>query len=145
MPRDSPKYIEIYQVYSPRLRANLHPYINWKFLHRAAGNLAASFATLHEEGYVVGDVNQGNILVDPAQALVTLVDTDSFQVKDPSSGYVFRCPVGMLGYTPPEMRLVSSFDCVDRAPSHDLFGFGVLVFKLLMEGFHPFMGGPKNP
>ena len=27
-----------------------------------------------------------------------------------------------------------------RAPEHDLFGLGVLIFQLLMEGTHPFAG-----
>ncbi|HEV2735870.1 MAG TPA: TonB family protein, partial [Longimicrobiaceae bacterium] len=68
-----------------------------------------------------------------------LIDTDSFQVRDPASGVVFRCPVGRPEFTPPELR-EHRFAEVDRAPEHDRFGLGVLVFQMLMEGTHPFAG-----
>ena len=56
---------------------------------------------LHERGYVVGDVNESNILVNRG-ALVTLIDTDSFQVR--SAEQVYRCRVGKPEYTPPELQ-----------------------------------------
>ena len=144
MPRISPKFPQIWQIYSPPNRRQKYPNTNWKYLHHLALNLAVSFHSLHALGYVIGDVNAGNIHVDPIRALVTLVDTDSFQVKDPRSGRVFRSTVGTLEYTPPELRKVRSFRSVDRTAQCDLFGLGVLLFKLLMEGYHPFMGTPKN-
>src|SRR5712691_4689158 len=72
-------------------------------------------------------------------ALVTLVDTDSFQVCEPHNGVVYRCPVGKPEFTPPELQ-GCPFAQVDRAPEHDLFGLAVLLFQLLMEGTHPFAG-----
>jgi WD40 repeat protein len=70
-------------------------------------------------------------------AIVTLVDTDSFQVNDGTT--VYRCTVGKPEYTPPELQGMSFRD-VDRSVEHDLFGLGVLIYQLLMEGTHPFGG-----
>jgi WD40 repeat protein len=85
---------------------------------------------------VIGDVNESNVLV-AEDAIVTLVDTDSFQVNDGTT--VYRCTVGKPEYTPPELQGVSFRD-VDRSVQHDLFGLGVLIYQLLMEGTHPFGG-----
>lgn len=129
---------QIIEFYNPKRRLQDHPLFTYKHLHRTARNLAAARAA-HLGGYVIGDVNQKNILV-AYTALVTLVDTDSFQVRDPHNGAIHRCPVGMGEFTPPELQ---GQDCaqVDRTPEHDLFGLAVVIFQLLMEGVHPFAGG----
>jgi WD40 repeat protein len=67
------------------------------------------------------------------------VDADSFQVRDPETGVVYRSLVGKPEYTPPELQGCSFAD-VDRQPEHDAFALAVLIFRLLMEGFHPFDG-----
>ena len=130
--------VRVFELYNPATRRERAPLFHHGLLHRAARNLAAAFDRLHEAGYVVGDVNESNILVGD-DGRVVLIDTDSFQVSDPSSGAVFRCPVGRPEFTPPELR-ERSFADVDRAPQHDRFGLGVLVFQMLMEGTHPFAG-----
>src|SRR5438105_3869599 len=83
----------------------------------AARNIAAAVHAVHSRGYVIGDVNESNILVTDT-ALATLVDTDSFQVRDPGSGVVYRCPVGKPEFTPPELQ-GASFGEIDRTPEHD--------------------------
>lgn len=128
----------IINFYNPGLRRKLSPLFNYLYLHRTARNLASAFRALHESGYVIGDVNESNILVSET-SLVTLVDTDSFQVHDPSSGKTYRCPVGRPEFTPPELQS-EYFRDVDRKPEHDLFGLAVIIFMLLMEGTHPFAG-----
>lgn len=128
----------IIDFYNPRTRRQHCPLFNYQYLLRTARNLAAAFAALHARGYCVGDVNESNILVSDT-ALVTLVDTDSFQVPDPEGDFVYRCPVGKPEFTPPELQNKVFADC-DRAITHDLFGLGVLIFQLLMEGTHPFSG-----
>ncbi|MBG1260882.1 tetratricopeptide repeat protein [Nostoc commune] len=128
----------IIDFYNPRTRRQHCPLFNYQYLLRTARNLAAAFAALHASGYCIGDVNESNILVSDT-ALVTLIDTDSFQVLDPSSNVVYRCPVGKPEFTPPELQN-KTFAQHDREISHDLFGLAVLVFQLLMEGTHPFSG-----
>jgi len=128
----------LFHCYNPGSRRQFYPQFDSLALHRVARNLAAAVQALHSRGYVIGDVNESNILVSDA-ALITLVDTDSFQVVDARSGVTFRCPVGKPEYTPPELQGVS-FATTDRTPEHDRFGLAALLFQLLMEGTHPFAG-----
>jgi formylglycine-generating enzyme required for sulfatase activity len=124
--------------YNPGTRRRLNPLFHYLYLMRAARNIAVGMRALHERGCIVGDLNESNILVS-STTLATWVDTDSFQVRDSGDGRIFRCPVGKPEYTPPELQ-GAHFSEVDRQPEHDLFGLGVLLFHLLMEGTHPFSG-----
>lgn len=126
--------VEILDVLNPRRRTRTLPDFDWQYQHRAARNLASALAALHAGNYVVGDINEANILVTPT-ALISLIDTDSFQVTAGHS--VFRCPVGKPEYTPPELQ-GQAYHTVVRRPEHDRFGLAVLIFQLLMEGSHPF-------
>ena len=133
MPRaEGPRVFEFYNPVSRRATA---PRFHAGLLHRAGRNLAAAFHALHAAGYVVGDVNESNLLVHPGDAAVTLVDADSLQVRDGEG--VFRSRVGKPEFTPPELLGVD-FGQVDRTPAHDRFGLAVLLYLLLMEGTHPF-------
>lgn len=128
----------ILDFYNPKSRRQKCPFFNYLYLHRTARNLAAAVGAIHARGYCVGDVNESNILVGNT-ALVTLVDTDSFQVKELDTSVVYRCPVGKPEFTPPELQ-GKSFHSVERTIEHDLFGLAVVLFQLLMEGTHPFSG-----
>lgn len=129
---------EVIEFYSPATRSSQHPNVTWKTLHSIARNLAAALAAVHARKYVVGDLNESNIFVNDV-GLVTLIDTDSFQVHDLLTGRLFRCKVGKGAFTPAELQGLD-LKLVDRQPHHDLFGLGVLLFHLLMEGNHPFTG-----
>jgi serine/threonine protein kinase len=137
----------IHILYDVKERHARCPEFSYDSLCRAARNLASAAWAIHEAGYVIGDVNESNILVTRS-ALITLVDTDSFQVVERAVGRVYRCPVGTDMFTPPELQGVN-FAEVDRSPEHDLFGLAVLFFRLLMEGSHPFAcvfrGGGEPP
>ncbi len=124
--------------YNPGIRRRYNPLFNYRYLHRAGRNLSAAVNALHIRGYVIGDINESNILVSDT-ALVVLVDTDSFQVRDVNRSIVYRCPVGKPEYTPPELQN-KRFAEIDRLPEHDRFGLAVLLFQMLMEGTHPFAG-----
>jgi DNA-binding helix-hairpin-helix protein with protein kinase domain len=134
--------IPIHKLYNPGDRRQHYAVFTWKSIHRVALNLATVVASIHARGYVIGDLNESNILVHP-NALVSLVDTDSFQVSSPY-GTLFRCLVGKPEYTAPEIqgRQLSS---VTRTVEHDNFALGVLIFQLLMEGSHPFRGSGDPP
>jgi DNA-binding helix-hairpin-helix protein with protein kinase domain len=86
---------------------------------------------------VVGDVNEGNILVN-ARGMIAFIDCDSFQVKD-GSNYHF-CEVGVPRYTPPELLVNTTFDNVVRTVNTDSFSMAILIFQLLFLGRHPFAG-----
>ncbi len=127
---------DLIDFYNPSTRRKHFPWFHYGYLIRTARNIAIVTDSLHAKGYAIGDVNESNILV-ALDTIVTFVDTDSFQV--PGQGRNFRCQVGKPEYTPPELQGVS-FKEIDRTQAHDLFGLGVLIFQLLMQGQHPFAG-----
>lgn len=129
--------VKLSTMYNPRLRSRKAPRFNWYYLHTAALNIASSMDAVHKEGYVVGDVKPQNILVNN-QALISIIDTDSFQVQDPHTREVFRCLVGSEGFTPAEL-LGKDLATVDQTEIHDRFRLGVIVF-LLLFGDQPFKG-----
>jgi len=128
----------IIDFYNPGTRRQFCPLFNWRYLHQTARNLAAAVGAVHKRGSVIADVNCRNVLASE-RALVTLVDTDSFQVRDLQDGHVYRCPVGTAEYTPPELQ-GCDLSTVDRTSQQDCFGLAVIIFALLMEGTHPFAG-----
>lgn len=129
----------------PEDRLQHHPGFTFQYLLTAGRNLAAAVHAVHQTGCCIGDINESNCLIT-GRALVTLIDCDSFQVTLPT-GRASRCPVGKPEYTAPELasaRLATT----DRTPATDAFGLAVLLFQLLMQGFHPFAGrwpGPGEP
>ena len=141
--------VSLLDVFNPRQCAKILPEFNRRYLHRTARNMSAALGALHARGYVVGDLNESNILVTP-RALVTLIDTDSFQVREPgpSGSIVHTCPVARLEYTPPELQ-GKSLQSTERSPEQDAFGLAVLIYQLLMNGNHPFraqwMGNADPP
>jgi DNA-binding helix-hairpin-helix protein with protein kinase domain len=135
---------DIFRIYSPKLRNQDYPNFDWKMLHHTACNLAIAVNAYHAAGYVIGDLNSKNVKVH-GNAMVTMVDTDSIQVKT-AGGQILRCPVGVAEYTSPEMQGID-FKSIDRDKYHDAFALSVMIFQLLMEGYHPFSGIPtrNNP
>jgi DNA-binding helix-hairpin-helix protein with protein kinase domain len=128
---------ELHLLYGPKTRRREFPDATLPFLVHAAANVARAFAVVHEHGHVIGDVNHGSVLVSK-RATVTLVDCDSFQVRD--GGHDYLCAVGVPTHTPPELQ-GRPFAGLARTPNHDAFGLAVLIFQLLFLGRHPFSGG----
>ena len=126
------------QCYNPAARRRNFPHFTYKHLCAVAINIAIAVSAIHGHNYVIGDINESNIMVND-NGLVTLIDTDSFQVIDQSNGRVYRSPVGKPEYTPGELQ-GRNFGSVDRHEYHDRFGVGVLIYQLLMEGRHPHTG-----
>jgi WD40 repeat protein len=131
------KSVKLSTIYNPRLRSRKAPRFNWYYLHTAALNIASTMESIHREDYVVGDVKPQNILVNN-QALISIIDTDSFQVRDPHNRHIYRCLVGSEGFTPPEL-LGKDIASVDQTEIHDRFRLGVIIF-LLLFGDQPFKG-----
>ncbi len=127
---------KLHDLYGVKSRLTKFPQATWRYLIHTARNLARAFHVIHDHGFVVGDVNEGNVFVT-AQATVILLDCDSFQVT--SNGQVFVPGVGVENYTPPEAQGLSFRDLV-RTQDHDAFGLAVLIFLLLFMGKHPHSG-----
>jgi DNA-binding helix-hairpin-helix protein with protein kinase domain len=128
---------QLSSVYNPRLRKKVAPGFNWYYLHVTVLNTAWIIQSIHAKGYVLGDIKLENILVNN-RAMTAVIDTDSFQVRDPQSNQVYPCTVGSEGFTPPEL-LGKDFDTTNQTEIHDRFRLGVLIHYLLF-GYHPFSG-----
>jgi DNA-binding helix-hairpin-helix protein with protein kinase domain len=126
----------MHELYGTSNRRKHFPHARWQHLVLAARNTAAAFDTMHEAGIVVGDVNQGNLLVDETMR-VRFIDCDSFQIA--AGDQSFLCPVGTPHFTPPELQGKKLRE-TPRSPDHDLFGLAVLLFHLMFVGRHPFAG-----
>lgn len=131
----------IQMLYSPAQRRQNYPKAAWDFLLFMARNVAAAFEVLHSEGHVLGDVNQGNIMVGK-DSTVVIIDSDSFQVD--VNGTVHFCEVGVSHFTPPELQGLSSFAGFQRTSNHDNFGLALLIFHTLFGGRHPYAGVPQR-
>ena len=129
-------YRDIHQLYSPKSRRAAFPAADWRFLVRAAANVARAFATVHAQGHAIADVNHGGILVGQ-DARVRLIDCDSFQIR--SGERCFPCDVGVPTFTPPELQ-DRALTGVVRSESHDNFGLAVMIFLVLFMGRHPHAG-----
>lgn len=90
--------------------------------------------SIHEEGIIIGDINDRNILVQDENN-VFFVDTDSYQLGDIPSG------VGTPEYTAPELlRASKSVDYSKflKLATDDYFAAATLLFKILMRGNYPY-------
>ncbi|MEW8054163.1 MAG: hypothetical protein AB2796_02515 [Candidatus Thiodiazotropha sp.] len=120
-------------VYHPGARRqSLPPGFDYRYLLRTAHNLSAAVAAIHDMGYVIGDLNDCNILVQP-DATVTIIDCDSFQVGP------YLCLVGRPEFTAPEVAGMN-LSVTGRTVEQDRFALAVLVYQLLMSGYHPYAG-----
>jgi DNA-binding helix-hairpin-helix protein with protein kinase domain len=128
---------ELLKICNPRLRKRLKLQVSWHFLHVTARNIAAIIQSIHQQGYVLGDIKLQNILVNN-QALPSIIDTDSFQIKDPRTGRLYRCQVASEGFTPVELLGVNIPEC-DQEEVQDRFRLAVVIYHLLF-GAHPFQG-----
>lgn len=130
-------YVPLHMLFSPMDRKKLFPDKGYNFLVHVARNLASAFHKLHEEGLIIGDINEGNILVN-AQGMVAFIDCDSFQIKH--NTHYYYCEVGVPRYTPPELLAGKTFTNVIRTVNTDAFSLAILIFQLLFLGRHPFAG-----
>lgn len=138
MPK-APPGRQLVSLLNPKTRKEWMPQFTWQGMLLAARNLADAFQHIHAKGYVVGDVKPENIHVTE-QSLVTILDTDSFQVHDEQKGVIYPCGVATPGYTPPEL-LLGNMRGQPRQPEQDAFALGVIIFKLLAAtNAHPYQG-----
>jgi DNA-binding helix-hairpin-helix protein with protein kinase domain len=127
---------DAHRLYSPKSRRRTFPAADFRFVVRAATNVARAFAQIHAAGHVIGDVNHGNALIG-RDGTAVLIDCDSIQVTE--QGRTFPCDVGSPLFTPPELQ-GKRFRGLLRTTNHDCFGLAALLFHFLFQGRHPFAG-----
>ncbi|WP_181389677.1 protein kinase domain-containing protein [Leucothrix pacifica] len=124
------EHYPMHELYSPKSRKTHYPNVDYRFIIRAATNVARAVATVHEKGCVIGDFNHSGALISK-KATVALIDADSFQFTFLGANYL--CEVGMPEFTPPELQ-GASLRGLYRQASSDLFGLAVAIFQLLFMG-----------
>ena len=130
---------DLIDYYIPARRRSENLNVDYRDLCLVARGLANSISVLHQQDYVIGDINQDNAYITRGNR-VTLIDSDSFQVRDRQRRVVYPCVVGKAEYLPPELR-GKNLRKVHRMPEQDNFALAVLIYQLLMEGMHPFTTG----
>ncbi len=135
-----PDHKPLHELYAPGSRKQKFPQADFRFLVRAAANIARGIASVHNSGCVIGDINHSSILISN-KATVAIIDADSFQLTD--GGEQFRCLVGVPEYTSPELQ-GQRLDRIIRTANHDAFGLAVVIFQLLFMGRHPFVGSVRK-
>ena len=158
-------YLPIFHYWNRERRnrsfAPMEPEALRRLLEMIASNLMAMLKGIHSHGFVLGDINEQNLLVR-TNGHVAVLDADSFQVGDQKRGVVYPCPVGREEYTDPGLLglmhqpcraancLVvrrphkQRYGCILRDQAHDQFALAVVLFKLVMEDRHPFDGAPGD-
>jgi TonB family protein len=126
----------LFELYAPGARKNNFLHANYPFLVQTALNFANAVGAVHSTGCVIGDINHSGILIAD-NAIVSLIDADSFQVVEGPKRYL--CRVGVPDYTPPELQ-GTKLNTVLRTINHDNFGLAIVIFQLLFMGRHPFSG-----
>ncbi len=134
-------YLPLHELYSPKSRQRHFPKVDYRFVVRAALNVARVVGKAHQMGCVIGDLNHSGVLV-AQDATVALIDADSFQFR--LNGKSYPCVVGVLEFTPPELH-GKNLAAVERTIAHDNFGLAVAIFHLLFMGRHPYAGRFKGP
>ncbi|ACV22383.1 Uncharacterized protein with protein kinase and helix-hairpin-helix DNA-binding domains [Slackia heliotrinireducens] len=97
--------------------------------------LCESVIAAHDADLVVGDLSLANVVFDPEERQMWMLDADSFQVKDRIAHVVY--PATESREKSPEM-LGRSEGAVVLTPQSDWFLLAVAVFQLLFLGEHPF-------
>ena len=144
MPKiDTGSFREIFRYYNLEEQKKLEKERNAKYerqdLLLMARNLAETVGWIHQAGYVIGDINEKNVLAND-QAQVVIIDCDSMQVENPATNETYLCTVGRSDYTPPGLALGAK-----RTANDDRFGLAVLIFKLIMRGKHPYQISSNRP
>lgn len=134
MPRVNSKY-HIFDV-CRETKMSIFPNYNWKISVAIAYNLASAVAKIHKGGVAVGDLNPNNIMVD-SRGYITLIDTDSFNIRNKKTGKEYKCTVGMPKVLPPELQ-VPDLTNEPFNEASDCFSLAIHIFNLLMNDCHPF-------
>lgn len=140
----SRKIYDIYRGGRNSVRNREHPDNDWKYLVIYSYNLAWIVNYLHENGIVIGDLNQNNIIVDTQTGAVILIDCDSFDITDKTSGEHFPCEVGLEEILAPELQSVNVLKMGKFTKESDIFSMAIHIFRLLMNNENPFGGISSN-
>lgn len=102
-------------------------------------NLAQAVKYVHDNGYVLGDMNIKNFRFDNMCRVIVL-DVDSFDLTNKVNDPRCKCCVGIAEYLAPELQGIGDLSRPSArfTRESDYFSMALLIFKFLMDGTHPF-------
>ncbi len=113
------------------------PELTWKDKAVIARSLAKAVQSVHDAGHVIGDLNHNDVLID-ADGAATIIGTDAFWIRDKATGRSIPCEYVCVDYKAPELSADGDVSKGELSPEVDWFALAVIVFRLLMDGYHPF-------
>lgn len=129
---------EVHDFYGPESRQRHFQEATWADCVEVAQRIAAIVALVHDAGFVIGDLNEQNFLID-AMGQPVLIDCDSIMSTHAgrsTCGGVYRDE-----WLAPEL-IGADLAAIARTANHDNFALAVMLFRLLMMGRNPFAGSP---
>ena len=137
--------IKIYDVQrSTYSRSRLFPEMDYRWLIAIAYNLAEAVDNLHKYDVIIGDMNPNNIVVNH-DGTVCLLDADSFDIIDKTTGEHFPCVVGLPELLAPELQAAKNLKKAEFTKETDYFSLAIHIFRLLMNNADPFAAiGPDK-
>ena len=133
------KIFDMYRTERGR-KEQVYPNYTWKYSVQFAYNLAWVVDYVHRQNFVVGDLNQHNIVVDTKTGAVILIDCDSFDIRDPKTQEHFPCGVGLPEILAPELQGQGLLSQKTFTRESDNFSLAIHIFRLLMYNADPFGG-----
>jgi len=121
-----------------RERGELFPKYTWKTAITLAYNLALVTKRLHDAEVIIGDFNANNVMINE-EGYITLIDTDSFTIRNSETGRIFKCTVGVPDVLAPELqgKNLALKESIFSKES-DRFALAIHIFILLANNCHPF-------
>lgn len=112
--------------------------VTLNFVLKTLLSLAAAIHAAHASGFRIGDLNDFNVMVRGDGSVVVL-DVLSFYFNHVQK--VFSTDAGVPEFLPPELQQAfrdGNLGNQPRTVHGDSWAFGVLVFRAVMGGHHPF-------
>jgi len=101
-----------------------------------AVNFSALIDFLHHNNVILCDINRGNVLIDPKEIQVYLVDLDSAQIADQS--YCYPSNVAVPEFLSPEHVYDEDFT-FRRTKADDIWIMQMLLFRMLTPNAEPML------
>ncbi len=124
--------------------------LTWSYKISVAENLCAAFDVIHKAGYLVGETSAKTIYADRESGRVFFTDVDCLLAEGEEAAWNTDRPENI----PPEVQKALAACAANGGeaaaqPKHsvvtDRFALALHIFKLLMNGSHPFACRLVNP
>jgi serine/threonine protein phosphatase PrpC len=120
-----------------------HQNITWQDKIEIADNICTVLEAIHQSGHCCGYLHPNNIIVEPQTRYVSFWGSDSFQIKDGKE--IYHCTTVGHNYLSAEILKKLQAGYNSKTSPHPIFSrdsdnfvLAIIIFKLLMNGCHPF-------